>query len=754
MTSTSQPIYLKQAAGQDPVSVETRNSDNFLDQGIAPYRLESNVGSSDHLVQFYETDEFLLETVSSYIGSGLGAGNSCVIIATPAHREGFELRLKDNGLDLSFAQKRGAYFVEDAGDTLSQFMVDGMPDTERFNQVIGGLITRAARGGQQVRIFGEMVALLWKEGKKEAAICLEQLWNHLRTTVPPFELLCAYSMHDFSGEEDGVPFAEICQEHGTLIPAESYVLLPSSEERLRAVALLQQKAASLAAEITERKEAGERLRISENRYRRLFEASQDGILLVDPQTCTISDANPSLIELLGYSREQLLGQKLWLIALVGDQQATLSFVQELHEQRMLRREKLPLYTRDGDLRYVELVSTIFRANGHEVIQCNIRDITERKLAEEARLYLASIVDSSVDAILSKDLDGTITSWNTAAERMYGYRAQEVVGRSVSLLFPPDRPDEFTQIMERIRRGECVESYETIRVRKDGSLLNVSVTVSPIKKSNGTIIGASAIARDITALKNLEQEREAFIGLVTHELKTPLTALQGNVQLANRQLTRLLSQQEQLGAAQQHTIEEVLIMLGRSQQQLRVQNRLINDLLDVSRIEEGKLELALAPCDLVGLVYETVQDYQAAYPSRLITLLLPDQDFLPVHADGDRLRQVLSNYLTNALKFSHESEPVQVRVLLQNGFVRVEVTDHGPGLSPEKQQHIWKRFYQAPHIPVQNGAKIGLGLGLYICQQLMNRQQGQVGVESMKGEGSTFWFELPLLDSLSSLPEKA
>ena len=730
---------------------EALRHDESARRKLAP-RLWSEMDTSEHFVQFYETDEFLLDSVSGFIGAGLGAGAACILIATKAHREALEERLQATGLDVSIASTRGTYLSLDAGETLAMFMVDGLPEPARFAEVVGSLIERAVKGRRRVRIFGEMVAQLWTEGNQVAAIRMEALWNELHHTTHSFSLFCAYPMHGFAGEGYGEQFTEICQQHSQVIPDESYTLLASPDERLRAITLLQQKAASLEAEIAERQVAEERLRISENRYRRLFEASTDGILMVEPRSGLITDANPSFLHLLGSTREQVVDRELWQVGLLPDQSTQHAFLRQVQQDRVLHYEMLKLATTGGDPRYVEWVSAQFQANGHEVLQCTIRDITDRRRAEEAHLHLAAIVSSSDDAILSKDLDGMITSWNGAAERMYGYSAQEIVGQPVTLLFPPDRSDEFTQIRERIRRGERVDHYETTRVHKDGSLLTVSVTISPIKESSGTIIGASTIARDISKRKELEQQREAFVSLVTHELKNPLTALQGNIQLAQRLLSRLLSQAEQLEEEQQRMLEDVLAMLGRSHQPLRVQQRLINDLLDLSHIQEDKVELRLAVCNLVGLVYETVQDHQAAYPSRLITLDLPEQDPIPVYADRDRLQQVLSNYLTNALKFSPATEPVQVGIALEAEAVRVWVADHGPGLSAEQQTHIWKRFYQAPRTPVQSGWKRGLGLGLYICQQLMSRQQGQVGVESTPGEGSRFWFTLPLLSSPSHLPE--
>lgn len=365
-------------------------------------------------------------------------------------------------------------------------------------------------------------------------------------------------------------------------------------------------------------------------------------------------------------------------------------------------------------------------------------------AHLAQLHLAAIVASSEDAILSKDLDGIVTSWNQAAERFYGYSAQEMIGQSVARIFPPDRQEELPHIMEQLRRGERVGNYETIRMRKDGSMVPVSVTISPVKESDGTIVGASAIAHDITLRRELEHQRTAFIDLVTHELKNPLTALSGNIQLAQRMLTRLCARQDQLDDKQVHLLEDIITMLGRSQQQMRAQRRLLDDLLDLSHVQQqGSLEVHQEPCNLLTVVYDTVQNYQAAYPSRLIELGLPEQDDVDVYGDRDRLEQVLSNYLSNALKFAPVERPIRVGMRQQEETVRVWVQDEGPGLSPGQQAHIWERSFQVSKTPVQAGWKVGLGLGLYICRQIMLQHQGDVGVESAPGQGATFWFRLPL-----------
>ncbi len=246
---------------------------------------------------------------------------------------------------------------------------------------------------------------------------MEALWNELYHSTHPFSLFCAYPMHGFAGEGYVEQFTEICQQHSHVIPDESYTLLASPDERLRAITLLQQKATSLQAEIAERKVAEERLRISETRYRRLFEASTDGILMIDPLTSTITDANPVMTELLGYTHEQLLGQELWHIGLFGDRQATLSVLRELQEKRFLRYETLPLHTKDGQPCHVAIM--IWQSDTTGVcIYVNTTWCRFTGLSEEE-----SLGAGRTSAIHPEDRDAASTLWMQVFATRTSYQTQ-------------------------------------------------------------------------------------------------------------------------------------------------------------------------------------------------------------------------------------------------------------------------------------------------------------------------------------------
>lgn len=237
------------------------NSDDIAKWNFAPRADWTEMSETEHFVQFYEADGFLLNSLSGFVGSAINSGDAAVVVATKEHRDGLDELLRANGLDLTRAVASGKYVSLDAAETLSRFMVDGYPENGRFNEVLGGILASVTDGRSRVRAFGEMVALLWAEGNYSAAIRLEELWNDLQNSYS-FSLFCAYPMQGFHGEKFDGPHDGVCGVHSRVLPAESYAGLADQDDRLRAIARLQQKARSLEAEIKERQQAEECLRLA------------------------------------------------------------------------------------------------------------------------------------------------------------------------------------------------------------------------------------------------------------------------------------------------------------------------------------------------------------------------------------------------------------------------------------------------------------------------------------------------------------
>lgn len=404
--------------------------------------------------------------------------------------------------------------------------------------------------------------------------------------------------------------------------------------------------------------------------------------------------------------------------------------------------------------------------------CIYREVTERRQLERhahemAREALAraseleAVFDSITDSILIYDEHGLVHRSNSAARQLFAltnlpnYSSRSLTEYAAKLvIFDEDgAPLPAKELPAyRVLHGEVLggpDATDIIIKTMDGQRVQASVTGAPIRNADGRFAGAVIVLRDVTERRQLERRTQEtlhrmddFLSIASHELRTPLTSVKGNVQLADMKLTKLLPQCSTPDLELTKGLEVIQQLLQRADRQSELLNRLVNDLLDVSRLQAGKLELHLATCDLVTLVHDIVQEQRQVASSRSIRLQLPSEP-ISVFVDADRIGQVVTNYLTNALKYSHPDTPIDVSLHVEGDNVRLSVCDEGPGLSEADQQRIWERFYQAKGTDVKYGSSVGLGIGLHICQSIITRHQGDVGVQSTPGLGSTFWFTLPI-----------
>ena len=370
----------------------------------------------------------------------------------------------------------------------------------------------------------------------------------------------------------------------------------------------------------------------------------------------------------------------------------------------------------------------------------------------AAAIFAAIVESSDDIIVSKTLDGIITSWNPAAERILGYQAEEAIGKHITLIVPDDRLEEETEVLAKLRRGEKVDHFETVRKAKDGTLLNLSITVSPVCDEQGKIIGASKIARDISERKRLEEQREKllaleklarteaesasrlkdeFLAMVSHELRSPLNAISGWATLL------------QSGNLSEEHAAHGLSTILRS---VRTQDQLIEDLLDISRIASGRFRVNMRPFDLISTVEAAVAMFRPAAELKGLRLqTIFDCDGGAVAGDPERLLQVLSNLLSNAMKFTAKGGRVQVSLERRNSDVEISVSDTGEGIEPALLPHVFELFRQGESGTTRQYK--GLGLGLGIARSIVELHGGTITAHSEgRGKGAQFVVRLPLLIS--------
>lgn len=499
-----------------------------------------------------------------------------------------------------------------------------------------------------------------------------------------------------------------------------------------------------AREIADRTQAENALRESEERYRRLFDSIDQGFCTVE----VLFDGRGKAVDYRFLLVNPAFERQTGITDAVG---RSMREIAPLHEEHWFETYGRIAQTGEA-MRFENQAAQLGR--DYEVYAWRIgepaehkvgilfNDITDRRRAAESERRLSAIVEYSTDAIISIDLDAVIRSWNQGAEQLYGYTGAEAIGKPVSILIPENRENEEPQILERIRRSESVKHYETVRRRKDGTLIDISLTVSPLKDAFGRVVGASKVARDITervrAREILEQmvaqrtsqlrdtvsELEAFSYSIAHDMRAPLRAMHGYSRILEEDFA------EMLPATAKGFLDRIARGAGRLDQ-------LITDVLNYTRITRG--DMPLGPVDIEKLTRDIVEIYpnlREAGAAIFIQSPMPQ-----VVGNAAALTQCISNLIGNAVKFVAPGTKPQVRISaeVRHDRVRYSVEDNGIGIGEEAQRRIFRLFQR---LNPTNEFE-GTGIGLTIVRKAVERMAGQVGVASQPGAGSTFWIELAL-----------
>jgi PAS domain S-box-containing protein len=421
------------------------------------------------------------------------------------------------------------------------------------------------------------------------------------------------------------------------------------------------------------------LRASELSYRRLFEAARDGILILDVDTGRITDVNPFLVELLGFSRSEMIGKTVGELSPFKDVVSNQAMLERLQKDGYVRYQDLPLETRDGRNIAVEFVCNVYEAGGKKVIQCNVRDITERRRSETAASWLAAIVESSDDAIIGKNLNGIITNWNQGAEKIFGYTASEMVGTSIMRLIPADRQDQENQTLTKIKGGGSVEHFDTLRQTKDGRLIDVSVTASPIKDVNGKAVGVSKVARDISERRRTEA-KASWLASFPERNPNPIVELDlasGVVHYVNPCAIQMLPDLQSKGMSHP-------LLAGLQE----IQNTLLNGKTDTLRREISTGELFFA---------QTITYIPEAKRLRIYSTDITDRKTAEekIHQLNNELEQrviertaelEVANKELESFSYSI-SHDLRAPLRAVNGFAGIVLEDFGPQLPEEGRGYL-------------------------------------------------------------------
>ena len=468
----------------------------------------------------------------------------------------------------------------------------------------------------------------------------------------------------------------------------------------------------------------------------IVESSDDAIVSKSLDG-TIQSWNGAAQRLFGWTAQEIVGKPIYTIIPPERHGEEAEIIARLRRGERIEHFETVRVAKDGRRIDVSLtVSPIRDASGAIIGASKMaRDITERKRRDELQARLAAIVESSDDAIIGQSLEGIIESWNPGAERLYGYTAAEAIGSSILRLIPPERHGEDAELVRRARAGEHIRQYETVRITKAGTPLEVALTVSPIRDAAGRVTGVSKLARDVSerkrvlqALEEASRQKDNFLAMLAHELRNPLAPIRNGLQLLCM-VDPASEPAEQARAIMERQVDHLV--------------RLVDDLMDVSRITRGKIEMRKEPVELGSIVLSAVETSRPAIEAgrHRFNLSLPSEAIV-VDADFVRIAQVVANLLNNAAKYTDNGGEISLVAQREGDEAVIRVRDNGIGISPEMMSRLFQMFAQSQDS--LSRSRGGLGIGLALARTLVELHGGRIEAQSAgHGRGTEFVVRLPV-----------
>ncbi|HYC54947.1 MAG TPA: ATP-binding protein [Candidatus Binatia bacterium] len=656
-------------------------SDASAIDGPVPYEWHT-LEEPEHCVQFFEDDAFLECALAAYVGNGLSAGESCLVIASSKRCRQLEDMLAAQQVDITCAKREGQLLLLDAAQTLESLQIGGVLDRQRFLDIVGALIER---GGEKVRVFGEMVALLWRDGRRSDALYLEQLWNELQSTHS-FALYCAYSMSELGGADCLADLGHVCATHTRVLPSESFSVGPGSA-RMTSVVEWQHKATLLQQEICERTEAERALRAAQ----RELQLQVDDLRRLHETSASVSgsiDTGRAMQEVL-QAALAVHGADMGLLSLCDQDRNGLTVEAHAGFSAAFLRESAWVSCGSG--------------------ACGTSYAERRRVVVE-----------------DTDTDPLFAGFRGAA-RQAGFRSCHCTplinraGKIVGVLTvhfrgsrrPTDREIRLMDLYARM----TADAIENARMHQRDK--------RELEERSQLLLREQRAREEAERASRLKDE---FLATVSHELRTPLTAIIGWAHMLRH---------DSLDAATTARAVETIERAATAQAQL------VEDILDVSRIITGRLHLQIAPVEMGPLVEAAVASVRLAAESKNLQLDVSLQACSRhVHGDANRLQQVVWNLLSNAIKFTPARGRVELRMEQDDTHVMLRVSDSGQGFDSDFAPYLFDRFRQADGSSTRRHG--GLGLGLAIVRHLVELHGGSVVAESAgAGCGATFAVRLPL-----------